>query len=178
MKRTLALALLGMASATVAFGQGHVAIANYVSPYTAQILGPGGPLAGSTPIQFQVFFGEGQISDPNLLQPGITLGLDDTKDYLGGGWLLGTVQTLPTWAPGDTFTFQLRTLPGSLSGQAIDTAASRSPLWQELAAIQSTANPASPTANIVGLTVVVPEPSTFALAGLGAAALLIFRRRA
>jgi hypothetical protein len=172
-----------MVSATAAFGQGSILMANYVSPYNAalQIKAPGGAaLAANSPVQFQLYYGEGTLAE-GALTAGIILGMDPTKTFDGGagpgGWLLQNVQPLSTWAAGDTFTFQLRTLPGTIGGQAIDTVLSRSLLWTETAAIQPSANPPAPMTGFQGFTIVVPEPSTFALAGLGAAALLIFRRR-
>jgi F0F1-type ATP synthase membrane subunit c/vacuolar-type H+-ATPase subunit K len=182
MKRTVALGLLGLAAASSAFAQGNIAVGNYVSPYTSQVVwgantGNSGPVAAVGP-QFQVYFGEGVIADQSLLEAGVIIGIDDTKGYGGGGWTLFGVQVLPTWQLGDTFTFQLRTLPGMTPNGPIDTVLSRSVLWQENANIEPAAN--SPKFNEFGqgLTIyAVPEPTTFALAGLGAAALLIFRRR-
>jgi hypothetical protein len=184
MKRTVALALLGMAAVTTAMGQGHVIVANYVSPYNSQITwgattGNSGPVVAADGLQFQVYYGAGTIVDESLLTAGITVGIDPGKTYNGGGWFVGTIQVLPAWASGETYTFQLRALDGTTPNGPIDTALSRSALWTESSSIVSTANPANLNLNGKGLVVeaVVPEPTTFALAGLGAAALLIFRRR-
>jgi hypothetical protein len=182
MKRTVALALLGVASVTTAFAQGHLAIGNYVSPYNSQITwgattGNSGAVTAAAGLQFQVYYGAGTITDESLLTAGVTVGIDDAKTYNGGGWYFATVQVLPAWTAGDTYTFQLRTLDGTTPNGPVDTALSRSALWQESSLIVGTANP--PNIDGLGLVVeaVVPEPTTFALAGLGAAALLIFRRR-
>lgn len=186
MKRTVALALLGMAAATSAFAQGHVAIGNYVSPYNSQVLwdsstGKSGAVTLADAVEFRVYFGEGTITDDSLLEEGVTLAIDPAKDYLGGGWLQFTIQPLPGWAPGETYTFQVRALSGTTPNGLIDTVSSRSALWQEQASIVNSANPANPNVGGLGLTIfptIIPEPTTLALAGLGAAAMLIFRRRA
>ena len=173
MKRTIALALLGVVTATTAFGQGQLGVGNYVGDYTGQITWAegGAPVTAADNLQFQIFFGAGTIADQNLLQPGNIVLIDDAKPYLGGGYYATTVQLLPSI---ETYTFQLRTVANG----TIDELSSRSVLWQETAPpINGDTLPPNLAANSVGLSVVVPEPTTFALAGLGAAALLIFRRR-
>jgi hypothetical protein len=186
MKRTVALALLGMGTATAAFAQGHLSVGNYVSPYNSQIMWDAGTttLSGAVTsnagLQFQIYYGAGVVSDPGTLTAGEVTTIDDTKGYNGGGWYFSTIQDLPGWTAGDTYTFQLRTLDGTTPGGPVDMNRSVSQMWTESAAITPIANPANLGTGGLGLTVfaVVPEPSTFALAGLGAAALLIFRRRA
>jgi hypothetical protein len=184
MKRTVALALLGMATATAAFGQGHVVLSNYVSPYNSQITwgattGNSGAVTSSAGLQFQVFYGAGTVVDESLLQAGLTFGIDDTFAYNGGGYYNNVLQVLPAWTSGETYTFQVRALDGTTPNGPVDTALSRSALWTESGQIVSSALPPKTGLNGLGLVVeaVVPEPTTFALAGLGAAALLIFRRR-
>lgn len=184
MKKTLVAAILGVSAAVTAYGQGQVAIANYlVAPYNQVYFVDGGQAVRVNTVQVQVWFGEGVIADQNLLQPGIIMDMalaggsfnfDPGAGHGAGGYFIGSIQTLPTWNAGETFTFQLRAV-GTLAG--LDTVASRSVLWQEQAQLNSSALPANLAATVPGLGVIVPEPTTFALAGLGSAALLIFRRR-
>jgi hypothetical protein len=177
MKKLVALTILGI-TATAAFGQGHVLIDNFLSaPYNQVVWGPGAGSLGGVPgspiasqpagVTFQVFYGAGSAPQETLL-PGLTFAINAANPYNGGGWFFPVVQQVPTTG---TYTFQLRA-----SGGGVDPIGSRSGLFQGEAI--STALPAPTIAGVGKLVVVVPEPSTFALAGLGAAALLIFRRRA
>jgi hypothetical protein len=109
-----------------------------------------------------------------------------------GATLGGTIATLTLTIPqvpvGGTGTFQLRAwdnLNGTLTTWAAAeqawnnglTAAGKSGLFEVVALTESPNIPP----NMLGFRsfnlTIVPEPSTFVLAGLGAAALLIFRRR-
>jgi hypothetical protein len=187
MKRSLVAAILGLAAVCSSYGQGHVLISNYVvSPYSQVFWGPGqGPrgnqaVLGSEAVTLTIWFGEG-VLPASSLQAGpsfsiLTSGGSEVYNpgsgHGPGGYYLVPDFSLPTWAAGDTFTFQVRA-----TGAGIDAATSVSPLWQENAAIAALALPANNGTFSAGLAVFVPEPSTFALAGLGSAALLIFRRR-
>jgi hypothetical protein len=180
MKRTVALSLLGVAIASTAMGQGHVILSNYVSPYNSQVVwgansGASGPVLQTDGIVLQAFYGAGVVVDENTLTPGVTFGIDDGFTYLGGGWYNAVLQTVPTV---EAYTFQIRAVGGATLAGPVDELTSRSALFQIGAPpIVSTANPANPGGGL-GLSVnAIPEPTTFALAGLGAAALLIFRRR-
>jgi len=172
MKKTLALAILGVAAATTAFGQGHVLVSNYlVSPYN-QVVFEGAALT-DTAVQFQLFFGPAGESNPaNVSQVGSAafgvnpgLAYDPGAGFGGGGYF--DAQVLLTPAPGD-YSAVVRTIsPGYFGESAIFAVTTIS------TSLPADTAPVSP-----GFVVVVPEPTTFALAGLGAAALLIFRRRA
>ena len=186
MKRTVALAIIGLSVAAisnVAQAQGHANIWAYsVAPYNqvlwdAGVPGVGGTAVNDTSVQLNIWFAPGVVADPGLLtetSPAFTLNPGLT--YNGGGFY--DPQTLVTAAPG-TYTIQIRA-SGDASGSFNpgDTFAGGSGLFQ-IDTI-TTANPAplAPISPQVFVDVVpVPEPTTFALAGLGAAALLIFRRR-
>jgi hypothetical protein len=185
MKKTLALAILGVAATTTAFGQGSIIFDNYVAgTYNQVVWGPGvpGQTAGTAvtdpAIQLQLLYAEGVVTDIGLLIPGVTVAINpafsfDPGNGAGeGGYFSGPTQLLSTWGAGDTFTFAVEVVtPGYRNGTL--------QLWQETANIRGTTSPQTGFENFPGATVVlIPEPSTFALAGLGAAALLIFRRRA
>jgi hypothetical protein len=107
----------------------------------------------------------------------------------GAGWVAAATATLTgVAADAAVATIALRVWDnqgGTITSwdQAVTASAAHgeSPLFN-LNAIGGQANPAPALVglqsfNITGGSPVIPEPSTFALAGLGAAALLIFRRR-
>jgi hypothetical protein len=173
MKRTVALAIIGLVGVASAFGQGHIGLSNYVSPYNSQVTFGGSPLtaAGQPGLVLQAFFGPVGTAEA-ALTPGLTFGLNPAFVDQGGGWYGPVTQPVPFVGSG---VFQIRA-SGTVNGQAVDQAGSRSVVWQ-VNNIGSTTLPANLNNQGFGLAVVVPEPTTFALAGLGAAALLIFRRR-
>jgi hypothetical protein len=179
MKKTIVAAILGIAAVANSFGQGSIIFDNYTQgTYNQVIWGPAGVNPGvavNQAITMQLYFAEGTgFSSIGQLTPGVTGVVDLSRDFAGtagvGGWFSGATQILPTWAPGDTFTFAI-VVTGP--GQAVGTSA----FWTETAAVHATAGPQSGFLNFPGLAVNIPEPTTFALAGLSGAAMLIFRRR-
>jgi hypothetical protein len=184
MKKALVLAILGVATVASTFGQGHINVWNYgVSPYNQVFWGAGqGPTGNQavtqTTVQLQIWYGAGVVTDASTLLPGVIFSVNPGTAFNPGsghgpgGYYDPQTQVVPTVG---TYTFQIRA-SGTGPGGVIDTAASRSALWQPTG-IVSTGLPANLDPNSIGLAVFVPEPSTFALAGLGSAALLIFRRR-
>lgn len=186
MKKKLVLTVLGLAvTATASYGQGGIVFNNGPNggPY-APILWDstvGGGLAGTGVRSTQgvivtIWFGEGAGLLANQLTAGPQIVWN--SGFEGGGFYgyYTANVTLPTWTAGDTFTFQLRASGSSVAGPATGA----SVLWEENANIKSVGGTPAGTpgtsANVIGFTVAVPEPSTFALAGLGALA-LVFRRR-
>jgi hypothetical protein len=184
MKRTVALALLGLAVGSTAYGQssiGGINIGNYTDPYNPVVwdasLNGGRAVNSSDGVQLTLWYGEG-----TTLTDSMPLAWKLDSEALGyTGYYALTLVTLPDWAPGEAYSFQVVASGDSISGPV----AGQSVVWQEQANIGNiapdpiTGIPGLPgiSTESIGLTVVVPEPSTFALAGLGAAALLIFRRR-
>lgn len=188
MKKSILGAILGLAAVT-AYGQGHVLFSNYLTPPYNQVvwnanplLVPAAELANQAmrdfAVEFQLFFGEGVISDPSALLPGVIFTMNNAPDFAGydpgkghgAGGMFAATQVLPGWAAGETYTFMYKVLTPGLLGE--------SDLWQETTTIQPVANPPSAMETVPGLVVSVPEPSTFALLGLGSLAMLMFRRRA
>ena len=180
MKRTVALTILGVAvaTATTAFGQGGFIFNNYASPYVpiaydAGVPGVGGNNVGAGEgVQIEVWWAAGTN------QPANALVLGDVADLSGfAGYTDGSQQFNPATWDGAIYTVQLRA-SGNAGGVPVDVGSSRGELVNVAVANVGSTPPGVPQYTYTpGFTVFVPEPSTFALAGLGAAALLIFRRR-
>jgi hypothetical protein len=175
MKRTLVLALLGITAATTAFGQGAFTFSNYVEPYVPIKDTLNNLVGAGSGVQIELWWAPGSVAQNALTFASIA----NWSAY--AGYTSNTqIFTIPAvdYVPSSTWTLQLRA-SGTLGGQAVDTVLSRSALvvTSNIGNLESSP-PGVPT-NITapGFVVVVPEPSTFALAGLGAAAMLIFRRR-
>ena len=184
MKKTVALAILGLGVVGInsAVAQGHVSIWNYgVAPYNqivwdASTPGVGGQAVNDTAVNISVWIAPGVGADPATLvpsegpsftvNPGITY--DPGAGAGGGGYYDGYVILTP--GEGD-YTAQLRFSGTSALGDVFGA----SQPFEVTAGSRSL--PVVDSGLSIGGVVVVPEPTTFALAGLGAAALLIFRRR-
>jgi hypothetical protein len=186
MKKSLVAAIIGLATVASTFGQGQILISNYANaPYNQVYWNPATASVGnqalltSQNVTLSIWYGLGTISDANLLTQGNVFSIDNTisVDYDpgaghgAGGYYINQTQVIPGWSSG-VVTFQVRASGVSTLGLVTGSSA----LWQETPG--STASPAPNSLVSQGFAVtVVPEPSTFALAGLGSAALLIFRRR-
>jgi hypothetical protein len=174
MKRTLALTLLGIAAATTAFAQGDFRFSNYniTPPSPITYLGNPVPFA----VQVTVWGAPGLNAPVGSM---VQLGVANWSGF-AGYTDPNQVFRIPAadFVGGASWTFQLRA--NGLDGTTPIIGASDA-ISSSLIANQEVIPPEVPlnVINVPGFAmVVVPEPSTFALAGLGAAALLIFRRRA
>lgn len=186
MKKSLVAALLGLAAVSPnAFAQGHVNISNYlVAPYTQIHWDPTTPGVGnqavnSLEVLLTIWYAPGVVTEASALGlQGVSFTIDPNAlfnpgaGHGAGGYYGAQTQVLPDTG---VYTFQLRA-SGVTPAGVIDELQSRSILWQPTG-IGSTALPAATDNNSIGLVVVVPEPSTFALMGLGAVGLMLFRRR-
>lgn len=181
MKRSIIAGILGVATAATAFGQGHIVISNYTTAPYNQVYWATGPHAGQAAtaadgLTLQVFYGAGVQASYAGLTPGATFQIDGTisagydpgAGHGPGGYFINVEQVLPTWTAGQTFTFGYEVIAG---GQG------QSALWQENANIVPAANSPQQSQSFGLAASPVPEPTTMAFAGLGAAALLIFRKR-
>lgn len=189
MKRTVVLAALGLGliAANSAYSQGHIEVGNYQGAYNQVVWGGGTPRDGlgvlaAEGVVLTLWYGEGAGLTADALQPGVVLPWKFDTEHLGEdywGFYFFTEQVLPNWSPGESYTFQIRASGDSIFGP-VDEAASRSILWTEMAQINAITDPPTPASRSgesIGFTVFIPEPSSFALLGLGSAAMLIFRRR-
>lgn len=184
MKRSIVAVILGVAATVTAYAQGHCSFSNYLTPSQSQIVwgseappGRANQAVNATDgLQFQLYFGEGVLTWAQLtpgeifsIEAGVDTYVPSGGTHGPGGYFLNVIQVLPTWAAGDVFTFGYRPMGAGNFGD--------SPLWQESASIVPSGEAPNSSSLVPGLTVVVPEPSTLALAGVGSAALLLFRRR-
>jgi hypothetical protein len=191
MKKTLVLGLLGVAlSVSSACAQGFIALDNYNSaahPLVTFGAGAGGAIGTGLGAGWTagLYFASGTVT------------LSSGNDVIGGPFVLGTglgsTASFATSAFGElgqfaaSDAFQASAVAGSTvsivvvayQGASYDNAAVRG----HSAAFTMTANagtsfPLNAGDFMSAFSVTpVPEPSTFALAGLGSAAMLIFRRR-
>jgi hypothetical protein len=185
MKKSLVLGILGLAvTAVTSYGQGGISIGNYRGAYNPVVWAGtvGGGLGGtavssSAGVTITLFFGEGVLGAGQLTDS-IVLPWNTFAQGNGyPGFYGDLVVALPQWSAGETYSFQLRASGNTAQGPATGS----SVVWTESANIGFTGGnpPGLPgtSANSIGFTVDVPEPSTFALAGLGLAGLLVVRRR-
>jgi hypothetical protein len=193
MKKKLLVALaVSVMGAAGAFAQGQLLFNNLSG--AASVTTSGGQYAGSqfsVGIYYQAGIVGGTtdsfIQGATFFNPGVNFfgagGLFEANQDNGAGFFdAGATVTIPG-APAGTYTFSVVAWQGASSYAAALTTPGAYVGASSLFQINLVANPTPPN-NITGLTpftvgpaAVVPEPTTFALAGLGLASLLIFRRR-
>lgn len=200
MKKSLILGIVSLA-ATVApsFGQGFIALDNYNStlhPLITYGAGSGGTVGSGVTAGWTVgiYFAQGNVVGNVAADP---TGIADPST-LGGGLALatGTGSTAASYSsafntPGQFFsanTFQASAASGAtitaeiIAYNGADYLSSGA-RGHSAAFTITTAAGTSPTPSYVGdvmptfSVLPVPEPSVFALSGLGAAALMLFRRK-
>jgi hypothetical protein len=196
MKRVLLASIIGMAAVASSFGQGMVLFDNYsnsqgqvlfttdlthIAPFDASLAG----LPVGSEFNLALFAINGTTgSSVGMQQIGsgfISQGAGNTPDGdLGAGYFaIGSV-TVPSYVPGSAASFLLEAYLGAsyatstYKGSVIWTEPSSS-ITQSVTDGKG-AFMAEPSFYVAGETI-VPEPTTFALLGLGSAALLIFRRK-
>lgn len=185
MKKSVVIAVLGLAAAstTTAFGQGAINIGNYRGSYNPVLWDPSVPDVGgarvnaSHGVQLTLWYGEG--TGVGALTSSLALTWNTVAQGNGFvGYYDAITVTLPNWSPGDIYSFQVRASGDTQWGPVIGS----SEVWQETSNIGNIGGeppgPPGVSANSIGLSVaIVPEPSSFALLGLGAAGLALLRRR-
>jgi hypothetical protein len=133
-----------------------------------------------------LYFAPGAVTDVGLFSQsaGGAATFRSSTSAIAGSWLGGTRTLTGINAQGGLASLFV-VVWDSRTGADPLSAAAQASLWGSSAIFQYT-TPASPTPApadflpnaLTGFNIgIVPEPSSFALAGLGAAALLIFRRR-
>jgi hypothetical protein len=206
MKRTLlTLAIVGLSALTM-YGQGRVAFNNYVSGNAITIVAAGDPLLQAAAGQGANSANLGANYSVQLLwAPQGTYA--DTAAFLaamlgssgpiaffgttggspgtdGAGLFDGATVPNPvgTSMPAGTYTMAARAWFNGGANATYDAAraANANTGWSAFFNVAATVSPATPNNTIFPSFVVgtpIPEPSTFVLAGLGIASLLLFRRR-
>jgi len=187
MKRSLLLGIVGfVAAVSTSYGQGGIVIGNYRAPFNRAVWGgpgflPGTPVLSTQGVNLSVWFGEGVLTADQLVL-NVPVNWNIQSEASGyAGYYGPTTVSLPTWSPGETWTFQIRASGNSVFGP-VDTILSRSVPWTEQGNISDVGGippgPPGVSQNSIGLTVyITPEPSAFALVGLGLSGWMFVRRR-
>lgn len=185
MKKLILSAALGLACVS-ALAQGTLNFANAGSGVNAKVFDASGNGIGGTGYMADLFWAAGNVTDADSLA---ALAAPSTFSTIASqaGYFFGGARTVNGALGGSTITVQVRAW-NAVAGATWDDALAYAKVhntealvgMSDLFQVQLTTAPATPV-NLTGLTsfnlVAVPEPTTLALAGLGAAALLIFRRR-
>lgn len=185
MKKILIASIIGIAAVVSTYGQGSILFESYgyttdaKVTYGANTDGAVGTGIGSA-YNAALLYGFGDISDPGSLTllPGVTATFNSgivPAGYFVYAGSAGATITIPGYVSGPV-TFQVIAFNGPDFNSSSIRGASSLFTVAGLATGQSPADEFGPA--LQGFSVVpVPEPTTFALAGLGIASMLIFRRR-
>lgn len=190
MKKTLVLGMALLASTALSYAQGTLNFANGAAGVNAPVWAYGSTssaaIAGNA-YAVDLYFGPAGITDP--LSPQLTSAglLVNFGTGASAGFFFGGTRTITGFAPGTSISVQVRVwdmTAGNSYAAALSSGAFSNPAghYGYSEPIQVALGGGTiPNPNLVGLQSfslqLVPEPSTFALAGLGAASLLLFRRR-
>lgn len=193
MKKTLITLMAVGAASTMAFAQGTVSFNNNAASIVMVDPGDGSALvpAPANGGFVQLLWAPVGTTDLNLFQPTLNVaGANITENgaarFLAPGRFAAGVVTIPSISPGGAAALVVRGWLGTAPTWA-DAVNQGAPTgWSPIFTIPATGDPTalppglSVAVNTVfpaGMVIAVPEPTSMALAGLGAAALLIFRRR-
>ena len=188
MKKALVATIIGIAATASVIAQGRIALDTYnaAPSYPAITYGPGAGGSGTVDSGFTagIYFSltAATFSDPSgTAIPGGTFvlgtGLNSTTPLVTGGLFAATGDfTVPGWTSGSVYVVAVAY---NGANYAASTVRGHSAVFTLTPAINTDAAPkfGAMTPFQVLSVAPVPEPSTFALAGLGLASLLIFRRR-
>jgi len=174
----LASTLLGIA----AYAQGTVNFINIVGSLNAPMfMNDGATKLSGAGFTAELLAGASAGSLASVATTGFLSGA-------GAGYFSGGTVAIPTVLPGANAFLQVRIFSASSGSFAAAQSANLANTWAQSGvfsvATGGAGSPPSTPSPLTGLTSlslnaggVVPEPSSLALAGLGAAALLVFRRR-
>ena len=178
MKKLIATTLLCTAAGLAAFGQGTVNFANVGVGLNAPVFLNDGVTKAASGYTAILMAGASATSLSQIATASVS-----------SGYFLGGTQVIPGVAGGATADILIEIYQTTSGSFASAKSANVANTWAwsgggtpfALKLADPTATPPQTPAALTGLTPLtlnsVPEPSTFALVGLGAAAMLIFRRR-
>jgi len=198
MKKTLVASILGLATAVSVMGQSRIALDSYLSspgggpyPLITYGAGSGGTLGAAVTGGYTVgiYYSTSSASfEGATTQGGANTGVPGATFVLGTG-TGSTASIVPTF-PGLFTTAGEFTIPGTVNTAYLVVVAYNGANYaNSLVRGHSAVFTVAPNTTAFGpgtalgsamsgfSVAIVPEPSTFALAGLGLASLLIFRRR-
>jgi hypothetical protein len=202
MKKLLLSLTAAVLSVATMYGQGRVSFNNQSTfapadaitigaPNMGAVGGLAGEGIGGDKYSVQLRWAAGTIATQGAFDAAVTAGTTSAA-FTGGTVFLANTGPLATFsgffdagnavamgAPAGTFTMQTWAWYSVGAGNATYELATGNRGASGLYTVNVTASPTPVNSTVFpGFTVVaIPEPSTFALAGLGAAALLLFRRR-
>jgi hypothetical protein len=179
MKKTI-LTVLGVAASFAAFGQGTVNVNNIKGSTIYFVLNPDGTQAKGANYSVEVLVGNTLIGSKMTIKA-------------NGSFALTGAQTVPGVAPGTPATLTARAWDNT-TGATYDAATTKGTTTFKTAALggDTDGDPSTPPATSPGMVSgladgfqgiqmqgapVIPEPSTIALGAIGAAALLLRRRK-
>lgn len=174
MKKTLVTMLAAIAVAASSYAQGTVTFANAA---TSIIQLNGVSATSAAGVKATLWAAPQGTTDVNLFTlvgAAVNVGTPQAGRFSGGTY------TVPAGTPGGSVALLVRAFVGA--DWASSTASGQSAIFTVASTGNPLTTPAGTPATISGLygtinVTSVPEPTSMALAGLGAASLLIFRRR-
>ncbi|MCO5051835.1 MAG: PEP-CTERM sorting domain-containing protein [Verrucomicrobiae bacterium] len=191
MKKTLIAAIAAVAIGTVAYGQGLVQFNNSGTTLVNVDLGEGLVPAAANSGFVQLLWAPVGTTDLSLFQPTLNaasgnITADGAARFISAGRFSGGTITIPGIAPGGATALVVRGWLGTAATWDEALAQGAATGWSAIFTMSETGNPTTVPAGTpiatsgsfpAGMVIAIPEPTSMALAGLGAAALLIFRRR-
>jgi len=190
MKKTIVTSVMGViASAAMvgsSYGQGQIQFLSYGLTTDAIVTYNGVPVSGSAGYQAALYYALGTVAEPSASDP---LGVPSVLQLVPGsvtpffnaplaGYFQGSAVTIPGFTAG-LVTFEVLAWTGGNSyGDPLNTVRGHSTVFQsdQVVALGLPVKEFGSALQVFAIQA-VPEPSTFALIGLGIGALLCFRRR-
>jgi hypothetical protein len=201
MKKTLVIGLISLGAIISSYGTGYVYFDNYTpSPYMPVVYGSShGALAGQSVadpnVHVDLLYFIGTTSNPSQLTDlhlSVPISSDRTDSFGNYGYFFGPAVFIPGYVSGPvTFEVEAWQRAGPFGGATYAASLDRgvSALWQEssLQTILYSPSPDNTLNYFAGLPGpdrapllainLIPEPSAYALSALGAACLLLARRK-
>lgn len=193
MKKALVMGIMALGAVATSYGQGHIWFDNYnAAPYEPVVYGAthganAGKGVADANVHLDLLYTIGSSSTAST-DLGLSVAINPGKSALGSaGYIDGVIVNIPGYVSGPcTFQVEAWQTAGANGGATYAASGDKgiSAAWQEssLATGLATANewaglPGPNGAALVAINTVAPEPSVFALSSIGAAALMLIRRK-